>query len=87
MNDGGLEQMVLHLVVIRNGANDVRADVSFVVEWLQATPDACVCILDKFRLGIRAIKPARCNLGIDPLLDFNSSRTIVKFICEMGCLL
>lgn len=42
--------MVLDLVFVGDGPDDVRADVAFVVEGFEAAPDAGVFVLGQFGL-------------------------------------
>ena len=51
VHECGFEQVVLDLVFVGDGSDDVGADEAFVVEGFEAAPDAGVFVFGEFGLG------------------------------------
>lgn len=84
MHECGFEQVVLDLVFVGDGADDVRADVPFVVEGFEAAPDAGVVVFGESGLaggvggqgGVEGVG----GVGVDPLFDFDGAGAVVEFV-------
>ncbi len=76
----GLEQVVIDLVEVVDGADEVGANVFPVVEGRETAVDAHVRVWLVFGVGIAGL------LGIDPILDVNNARAVVDLVCDVGCL-
>lgn len=69
---GGLEEVVVDLVEVSDGADKVRADVAFAVERLQAAPDADVALELELLVGVVLF------IRVDPFFHFNEPRAVVE---------
>ena len=88
------EQMVLDLIVVCQRTDDVGADVAFVVEGLEAAPDAGVGVFDEARFGgvgavggVHAGREVAAGLGVDPEFDLHCAGAVVEFVgyvCGLG---
>ena len=72
--EGGLEQVVLDLVVVGDGLDVVGADVALVVEALDAAPDADVRVEGAGVLGAVLVV---LLVGVEPLLHLDDARAVV----------
>lgn len=87
VHDRRLEQVVRDLVVVRDGADDVRADVALVVEGLEAAPDARVRVLYERGLAGAAVGVVGVgSIRIDPLLHLDGAGAVVEFVGYVCCL-
>jgi hypothetical protein len=77
MHSRRLQQVVINLVVISDRTDDVRRDVTLVVEGLQASEYAQVLAFLGLRLCGRAVR-----IAVDPLLYFDQAGSVVDFV---GC--
>ena len=90
MYESGFEQVILDLIFVDNGPDNVRADVTFVVEGFEAAPDAGVFVLGEFGLGrggSKGVVQGSVGVGIDPLLHLYRTGAVVEFvgyICGLG---
>ena len=75
---GGFEQVMGDFHFVGDGADDVGADVAFVVEGFEAAPDAGVFVFDEFRL-LRVVVRTR-GVDVDPVFDFDSAGAVVEFV-------
>ncbi|KAG7048330.1 replication factor a2 [Colletotrichum scovillei] len=78
---GGLEEVVVDLVEVGDGADKVRADVAFAVERLEAAPDADVALELELLVGVVLF------IRVDPLLDLDEPRAVVELegdVCGLG---
>jgi hypothetical protein len=66
-----LEQVVVDLIEVGDGPDDVRADVALVGEGLEAAPDADVRVQLEARLGVVLL------VSVDPLLDLDLAGAVV----------
>ena len=46
MHSSGFEKMVINLIVVCDGPDDMCANMSFVVELLDSSPNTAIAILD-----------------------------------------
>lgn len=85
----GFEEVVGDFVLVVDGADDVRADVAFVVEGLHAAPDAGPLSDFQFALpgdGVAELVVFR-GVGVDPLFDLDGAGAVVEFVghvCGLG---
>lgn len=77
--------MVVDLIEIRDGPNDVRADVSLLIKSLHPAPDSAVAVFDK--LGLLRVECIHlvliCCLAIDPLFHLDNASTVVDFVSDV----
>ena len=71
----GFEEVVGDFHFIDDGADDVGADVAFVVEGFEAAPNAGVLVLDEF--GFLGIGGIRGGVDVNPLFYFNCAGAVV----------
>lgn len=71
--------MVVDLVEVGDGADDVGADVALVGEGLEATPDADVGV----HLAAR-VRGLVLLVDVDPLLDLNLAGAVVDLKGDIG---
>lgn len=83
MHVRGLEQVVRDFHFVRNGADDVGADVAFVVKGLEAAPDAGVFVLDQFWF-LRVGGVVGGGVDVDPLFYFDGAGAVVEFVGNVG---
>lgn len=76
---GGLEQVVVDLVEVGDGLDDVGADVALVAEGLEAAPDADVLLL-----GEGGARLAVLLVGVEPELDFHDAGAVVEPVRDVG---
>lgn len=69
---GGLEEVVVDLVEVGDGADEVGADVALAVEGLDAAPDADVA------LEVEAGGVVVLLIRVDPLLGLDETRAVVE---------
>lgn len=78
---GGLEEVVVDLVEVGDGADKVRADVAFAIERLEAAPDADVALELELLVGVVLL------IRVDPFLDLDEPRAVVELegdVCGLG---
>lgn len=75
---GGLEHVVVDLVEVVDGADEVGADVALAAEGLEAAPDADVLV--GLVLGLQVLG----LVGVDPLLDVDGARAVVEAVGYVG---
>lgn len=85
----GFEEVILDFHLIGYRPYDMSADMTFVVECLQAAPDTSPLVLDElwFGRGCAIDIHGRGSIGIDPLLDFYGACAVVKlvgYVCGLG---
>lgn len=74
-----LQQVVIHLVEVGDGPDDVGAHVALVRKRLEAAPYAHVGV----ELVLVCVAVV-CLVRVDPLLDFNLARAVVDFQRHVG---
>lgn len=84
--------MILNLIVIGQGADDVGANVTFVAESFEAAPDAGEGVFDECWFvggggggGSRGV--GRGGVEINPLFYFDGAGSVVEFVgyvCGLG---
>lgn len=91
MHIGCLEQMMGDLHLIRDRPDDMRADMSPVIESFQPSPHPRPFILhEPGGIVLAAACPAPPaeihgrGLGIDPLFDFDGAGAVVEFVGDVG---
>ena len=81
MNICGFKEVVGDFHLVGDWADDVGADVAFVVEGFQLSPDAGPFILDELGLcGTAVDVHGVLRVCIDPLFDFHCAGAVVKFV-------
>lgn len=75
---GRLEQVVVDLVEVVDGADEVGADVALPAEGLEATPHAHVLL--ELVLGLQVL----LLVGVDPLLDVYDAGAVVEAVGYVG---
>ena len=79
----GFEEVLGDLHFVGDGADDVGADVAFVVEGLEAAPDVGVVVFGEFGFwGIGGIGGR--GVDVDPLFDFDGAGAVVEFVGDVG---
>lgn len=78
MHSQALELVVVDLVEIVDGAHKVGANVTLLVERLEATPYAHVLVQRIFGFGILLL------VGVDPFLDVDGAGAIVETVRDVG---
>lgn len=79
MHIGRLEHVVVHLVEVCDGADDVGADMTLAGEGLEASPDTHV------RVDLAArIRGLVLLVDVDPLLDLDLTRAVVDLEGDVG---
>lgn len=73
-----LEQVVVDLVVVVDGADEVGADVALAAEGLEPPPHAHVLV--GLVLGLQVL----LLVGVDPLLDVDGARAVVEAVGYVG---
>ena len=91
MHIGCLEQMMGDLHLIRDRPDDMRADMSPVIESFQPSPHPRPFIFhEPGGIVLAAASPAPRaeihgrGLGIDPLFDFDGAGAVVEFVGDVG---
>ena len=85
VNISGLEEVVGDFHLVGDWADDVGADVAFVVEGFQLSPDASPFVLNKLGLcGAAVDVHGVLRVCIDPLFDFYCAGAVVEFVCYIG---
>lgn len=85
VNISGFEEVVGDFHLVGDWADDVGADVAFVVEGFQLSPDASPFILDKLGFcGAAVDVHGVLRVCIDPLFDFYCAGAVVKFVGYVG---
>lgn len=78
----GFEEVVGDFVLVVDGADDVRADVAFVVEGFHAAPDAGP--FADLQLALAGDGVAELvvlgRVGVDPLFDFDGAGAVVELV-------
>lgn len=77
-----LNKMVVNLIEIINGPDEVRADMFLPVEALQSAPDTDVLVRLILRGLIAAVLPRA--LGVDPFLDVDGGCAVVEGVGDVG---
>lgn len=82
------EEMVVYLIEIFNGSNDMRSYVSLSAELFHPAPDSTVVVFGQ--LGLLRIESIhviliRC-LAIDPLFHLDDTGPVVDFVCDVRSL-
>lgn len=75
---GRLEHVVVDLVEVVDGADEVGADVPLLVEGLEAAPHAHVLVEGVPGLGVLLL------VGVDPLLDVDDAGAVVDPVRDVG---
>ena len=75
--------MVVDLIEVGNCPDDVCSNVSFVAHRVQPAPDSHVAV---FR-DILLLRTLIIIVPIVPDLDFDGSRTVIQFVCDVRGLL
>lgn len=78
MHGQALELVVVDLVEVIDGAHKVGANVSLLVEGLEATPYAHVLVQRIFGFGILLL------VGVDPFLDVDCAGAVVETVRDVG---
>lgn len=79
------KKMVVDLVEVFDGSNDMRSYVSLAAELFHPAPNSAVVIFGELRLlGIECIHIVliRC-FAIDPLFHLDDAGTVVDFVCDV----
>ena len=79
-----LEEVVVDLVEVAHGLDDVRADVPLVAEGLKAAPHAHIVLLPERRARVRA---GVLLVGVKPLLHLDHARAVVDAVRDVRRLL
>ena len=89
MDGSRFQEVIRNLHLVRDGSDDVGADVPFVVESLEAAPDARPFVLDELRFrgaGV-VVGGVHGGVGVDPLLHFYGAGAVVElvgYVCGLG---
>lgn len=78
MHGQALKLVVVDLVEVVDGAHEICTDVALLVEGLEATPHAHVLVQRVLGLGVLLL------VGVDPLLDVDGARAVVKAVRDVG---
>lgn len=85
VNISGFQEVIGDFHLVREWADDVGANVAFVVEGLQLSPDTSPFILDKLGLCRTAVDVHRVlRVCIDPLFHFYCAGAIVEFVGDVS---
>lgn len=79
MNVGSLEQVVVDLVEVGDGLDDVDADVALIAKTAEAAPDADVLLLAEGVVGGVVLA-----VGVEPLLDLDDAGAVVEAVGDVG---
>lgn len=75
---GRLEHVVVDLVEVVDGADEVGADVALLVERLEAAPHAHVLVQGVLGVGVLLL------VGVHPLLDVDDASAVVEPVGDVG---
>jgi hypothetical protein len=81
VHEGSFEEVVIDLVEVFDGADDLCADVLPVVEGFQVAPYPAVCVVDELRLlGAGIVEEIRVYV----FFDFDTAGAVVDLVGDVS---